>query len=240
MSAARELSVVVLCYRGEENVLPFIEQIKNTLAQRKIDFELILVANYDLPASADRTPQIMRDLAAKDKRCICVATQKNGMMGWDLREGLKQATGRVIAFVDGDGQTPAADILKLYGLLNEKNLDICKIYRIGRAEKLWRRIFSAIFNFLFRILFPGFRIRDINAKPKLITQVALKRMHLTSNDWFIDAEIMLESRRLKLQFAEIPGISGENTWRRSFVGAAAMFEFAKNLLVYRMRYFLLK
>lgn len=235
-----QLSVVVLCYRGEEHIIPYITQIKKALEQKHLQYELVLVANYDLPITRDRTPEIARALAQKDARNICVATQKSGMMGWDLRQGLAHATGRAIAFIDGDGQTPASDILKLYDLLIAEQLDICKVYRIKRADAPFRKVVSAIFNFAFWIFFPGHRIRDINAKPKMITRAALEKMQLTSDDWFIDAEMMLETRRLKLKFLEIPGVAGENTWRKSFIGVSAVIEFAKNLLAYRIRYFFLR
>jgi hypothetical protein len=62
------------------------------------------------------------------------------------------------------------------------------------------------------------------------------KMHLTSNDWFADAEIMLEARRLHLRISEIPGVSYPNRWRKSFLGIGAILEFFKNLIVYRFRY----
>lgn len=236
MNFEPELSVVILCYRGEEHVVPFIEQVKAVLESRQVAFELVLVANYDAPESRDNTPRVVRALAQADNRYVCVAGVKRGMMGWDLREGLNVARGRTIAFLDGDGQTPATDILRLYDLLMQQNLDMCKVYRTARADSRTRKYISAFFNFAFAILFPGKRIRDINAKPKLLTRSALRQLSLTSTDWFIDTELMLEVRRHHLRFAEIPGVAGENTWRRSFIGFPALLEFVKNLLAYRIRY----
>lgn len=231
-----ELSVIVLCYRSEEHFVSGIDVLRKLLKQEKIDFELILVANYDAMATQDRTPEIARAIAAKDKRCICIAGPKNGRMGWDLRLGLNVARGRFITFIDGDGQALSTDVLRLYALACTGSVDLCKIYRARRMDSVARKIISRIYNLLFRIFFPSIHSRDINAKPKLLTREAYANMQLTSNDWFADAEIMLEARRLALRVVEISGETVENTWRKSFIGFSAVLEFLKNILVYRIRY----
>lgn len=236
MKKLPELSVIVLCYRSEEHLVEYLADVLKQLGAEKIDYEIVLVANFDEQGPPDRTPQIVRKFAGANKRCIYVANPKKGMMGWDLRSGLDLARGQVIAFLDGDGQTPPEDIVRLYQLHCDGKSDISKIYRTQRADSLFRKITSVVFNLLFKLFFPGPRIRDINGKPKLVSRDAFEKMHLTSNDWFADAEVMLEARRLKLTIREIPGVSLPNRWRKSFLGPGAIFEFIKNLIVYRFRY----
>jgi len=58
-------------------------------------------------------------------------------------------------------------------------------------------------------------------------------MHLRSNDWFADAEIIIRARELGLTIGETPVHFRSNDLRGSFVKPAAIFEFTANLLRYR-------
>ena len=63
-------------------------------------------------------------------------------------------------------------------------------------------------------------------------------MDLKSNDWFIDAEIMIQARRLKFKIGEVSTIfRGLEGKRKSFIGLPAIVEFMKNLVVFRIREF---
>src|SRR5437763_1627489 len=75
--------------------------------------------------------------------------------------------------------------------------------RVERGDGLSRRLVSALYNGVFRLLFPGFPVRDVNGKPKLLTRAAYERLSLASDDWFIDAEIMIQARRLGLRVGEV-------------------------------------
>ena len=110
-----------------------------------------------------------------------------------------------------------------------------KTFREVRYDGAYRKFISFWYNVLFRILFPGLKSRDINSKPKIITNKAFKQLQLISNDWFADAEIMLEVRRLHLNFYEFPVIFSQIKDRRSFVRVSAIIEFLRNLITYRFR-----
>ena len=150
-------------------------------------------------------------------------------MGWDMRSGLALATGECLAVIDGDGQVLVEDLVRVYRLLREQGLDLAKMYRRQRGDGLKRKLFSFVLNGLFHLLFPGLPVRDINAKPKILTRSAYERMNLQSTDWFIDAEMLIQARRLGLRIGEIETEFLGLTGRRSFVRMAAVFEFLRNL-----------
>ena len=60
-------------------------------------------------------------------------------------------------------------------------------------------------------------------------------MCLTSDDWFIDAEMVIQSRRLKLRTGEIPTTFYKCGYRKSYVNFYAIFEFIRNLCIARIR-----
>lgn len=229
-----ELSVVVLCYRSGGAARSFAARISKTLLDAGIDdYQLVLVGNY-VAGSGDTTPDVVRELAAGDPRIVCSAVVKQGMMGWDLRSGLALATGQYLAVIDGDGQVLVEDLVRVYRLLREQGLDLAKTYRRQRGDGLKRKLFSLVFNGFFHVLFPGLPVRDINAKPKILTRAAFERMTLQSTDWFIDAEIMIQARGLGLRVGEMETEFLGLTGRRSFIKLSAVFEFLHNLLRYRI------
>ncbi len=229
-----EFSVVVLCYRSGAAARSFAARISKALLDTGVDnYQLVLVGNY-VAGSDDTTPDVVRELAAGDSRIVCSAVEKQGMMGWDLRSGLALATGEYLAVIDGDGQVLVEDLVRIYRLLREQGLDLAKTYRRQRGDGIKRKLFSLVFNGLFHILFPGVPSRDINAKPKILTRAAFERMTLQSTDWFIDAEIMIQARSLGLRIGETETEFLGLTGRRSFIKLAAVFEFLRNLVRYRI------
>ena len=235
-----ELSVVVLCYRSEERIIPYLEQMEQELLVEGLtNYELVLVGNY-VPGSSDKTPEIIKSLAEKNPKIVPVTLEKRGMMGWDVITGFRQATGDAVALIDGDGQMPSKDIVRLYRVLKSGEFDFVKTFRIKRYDGAYRRFVSQIYNILFHSLFPGTPFRDMNSKPKLISRSALDRMKLECNGWFSDGEIMLEVRRLNLSFAEVPTVFQENEWRASFVKFWTVFEFLGYMFLYRVKYWFKK
>ena len=232
-----ELSVVVLCYRTEDLARSFVDQIRKELEAESIDYEMILVGNYH-PGLRDRTPQILHELASQNPRYRVIAKVKEGAMGWDMRSGLEATTGAHICVIDGDGQMPSSDIVKVYRLLQVGHYDLVKTFRSKRYDGLYRRIITRVYNFLFHLIFrPGARLIDINSKPKVMTREAFKKMNLISSDWFTDAEIMIEAIDLKLKIGEVSTVFLKNERRTSFVPPSAILEFLKNLVYYRIKRF---
>jgi glycosyltransferase involved in cell wall biosynthesis len=183
----------------------------------------------------DTTPEIVKKFAESDPRIVAVVREKEGMMGWDMRTGLNQATGETIAVIDGDGQMPPEDIIKVYDALILNKSDIAKTYREHRFDGFKRILISRVYNFLFRILFPKARVRDVNSKPKIFTREALSKLNLTSDGWFIDAEMIINAGRLGLTISEVPTDFYVNENRDSFIGFAAILEFIKNLFIFKIR-----
>jgi glycosyltransferase involved in cell wall biosynthesis len=230
-----DLSVVVLCYRAGERARQVAASIAATLMQCGIrSYQLVLVGNY-VEGAADATPEVVRELAARDPRIVCSAVAKRGMMGWDARSGFELAEGRCLALIDGDGQVMVEDLVRVYREIGRGGFDIVKACRVHRGDGLARKWISLIFNALFQILFPGPRVRDVNAKPKVMTRAAYERLDLESDDWFIDAEIMIQARRLGLRIGEVETDFLALTGRRSFINLRTLLEFLGNLARYRLR-----
>jgi glycosyltransferase involved in cell wall biosynthesis len=224
-------SLVVLCYRSGQNIIPFVERLQRTLSYCNFSWELVLVGNY-IEGSDDETPQVVKKLAEGSDNIRTVIRPKQGMMGWDMRMGLDAARGTYIGVIDGDGQFPPESIIACLLKCELEDLDLAKTYRVIRDDGFYRRFISAVYNGIFSLLF-GFKVRDINSKPKIIRREKYELLHLESDDWFADAEIIIRARELGLKIGETPVHFKSNDNRGSFVKPKAILEFSSNLLKYR-------
>jgi glycosyltransferase involved in cell wall biosynthesis len=234
MSNNPDLSIIILCYRSGESIFDFFKEIKQLIGDAIPEHEFVLVANY-LEGSDDRTGEYAKAIAAENDNCIALSIPKKGMMGWDMRQGLDTATGDVLCVIDGDGQFPISSILDCYRVIESEKLDLVKTYRETRNDGLYRKIISTVYNLIFKILFPGLDSKDVNSKPKLLRRSAYQKINLLSDDWFVDAEIMLNVRDQKMRFKEIPVEFDELKGRKSFVKPQAIIEFLINMLSYKLK-----
>ncbi|MCB0754292.1 MAG: glycosyltransferase family 2 protein [Flavobacteriales bacterium] len=227
-----ELSVVVLCYQSEGFARVFCNQLIGELDSMMINYEIILVANFD--SEQDKTPNITRELAKENNSVRVISMPKSGKMGWDMKMGLESAVGKYIAVIDGDGQMPCSDIPIVYKIMQTGDFDLVKTSRAIRYDSIYRSILSWTYNFIFNLLFrPKVYFKDVNSKPKIISKECYKKLHLESNDWFTDAEIMIQAIDLRLKICEISTVFYPNERRSSFVNMRTVIEFITNLIRYR-------
>ncbi|HMQ08526.1 MAG TPA: glycosyltransferase family 2 protein [Saprospiraceae bacterium] len=228
----KDISIIVLCYHSGESILPYFSSLNTLLEEMEIDYEIVLVAN-DFADSKDKTIEIVKRMAEGRPRVKTVTKIKEGMMGWDMIQGMNAATGEIICVIDGDGQFPLDSIRTAYEIMKVNPVDMVKTYRYRREDGVYRKFVSMVYNFIFRLMFPGLKSKDVNSKPKLIRKDALERMQLHSTDWFIDAEMMIRVKQLGMQYIEFPIVFKSNDHRPSLVKAGAIWEFIINLFRYR-------
>lgn len=233
MTERPDLSVIVLCYRAGHSAPRVLDPLSRQLSESGVSHELVLVANYN-PEHDDPTPQVVERWAQNHSEARVVSRPKEGAMGWDMRSGFDAASGATLIVIDGDYQNPVQDVLRMYQAMQRTDADVYKGRRVKRNDGLYRRFISAVYNLLFRVVFRTGGIRDINGKPKGLTRQAYERLDLRSDDWFIDAEIVLEAHRLGLQIGELPVVFRKNEERASFVKPSAIVEFIKNMARYRL------
>jgi uncharacterized membrane protein len=233
MSETPELSVIVLGYRAGESLRKVAEPLLEQLELSAIDHELVLVANY-WPDTHDTTPDVARRLSGQHARVRTIAEEKRGGMGWDMRSGLAAARGDVLVVLDGDAQYPVDDVLRMYHGLRDSGAEVMKGRRTLRLDGAYRRLVSITYNVAFRLMFRTRGLWDINGKPKAMTRHAYEALDLRADDWFIDAEIVLNARERGLQIAELPVTFLRNTERESFVRPGSILEFARNMFRRRL------
>jgi glycosyltransferase involved in cell wall biosynthesis len=227
-----DLSAIVLCYRAGHNVRRVVQPLYDDLCALEVPFELVLVANYE-PGTDDATPEAVQEFGRTHDRVVAVAEPKRGGMGWDMAAGFKAASGNYMVVIDGDEQNPVEDLLESYRQMKRRELDVVKGRRIARFDGYFRHLTSIVYNALFLVMFRTNGLWDVNGKPKGLTRDAYERLDLHANDWFIDAEIVIQAARRGMRIGEIPVVFRQNMERRSFVRPGAVLEFVRNMARYR-------
>lgn len=195
-----DLSIVIPAYNEEESIPITIEKITELFSNTNIRYELIIVDN----GSYDKTPKIITSYMKTNKNVRLVTVKKNEGWGNGVLKGCEQAQGKFITYTTADFQTPVTDILRVYEKIkNEDGKVVIKITRVSRNDGLSRYLFSKFFNSLINILF-GFISTDINGTPKIIQKSILKNLNLRYKDYFLDAELMIKSKKNGFKILEIP------------------------------------
>lgn len=223
------LSLVIPFYNEEEGCELVIQRLVEKLEYYQIDYELIPVNN----GSTDQTEKIIDRCAQQHPRIKVVTVACNQGYGWGILSGLSQSTGRFVGYVDGDLQVPPDAVIRVFNCAREQDADIGKGTRVTRSDGLKRRIISTTYNIMFKVLFHC-PVQDVNAKPKVMKRHCLSQLDLQSKDWFIDAELIIKAHAYGMRIAEVPIDFLPRKQGASKIRMGAIFEFIRNLLVYRL------
>ncbi len=115
MTDAPDLSVVVPVYNEEGNVEELVQRLRAVLEPLAPRFEIVVVDD----GSGDRTPGLLRALAASDRRLKVVRFARNFGQEAAVQAGMLRARGRWILQTDGDLQNPPEEIPKLLAKRDE-------------------------------------------------------------------------------------------------------------------------
>jgi len=102
----KKISIVTPCYNEEENIEELYEQIKKVMGSQKYEYEHIFIDN----ASTDRSVEILRELASKDRRLKVILNTRNFGHIRSPYHALLQACGDAVVVMASDFQDPPEKI----------------------------------------------------------------------------------------------------------------------------------
>lgn len=109
------VSVITPVYNSERFIKNTIESV---ISQTYTDLELIIVDD----CSTDKTEDIIKKYIDKDRRIKYIKLQKNSGAAVARNTAIKAATGRYIAFLDGDDLWNKDKLEKQIKFMNENNI----------------------------------------------------------------------------------------------------------------------
>jgi polyisoprenyl-phosphate glycosyltransferase len=137
------LSVVVPCLNEEEALPETNQRLGAALEQVRLRFEIIYVDD----GSVDATPDILRELAARDGRIRVVRFSRNFGHQMAITAGLEHASGDAVVVIDADLQDPPEVILEfvrkwmegydvVYGVRTERDGETA--FKLWTAKMFYR------------------------------------------------------------------------------------------------------
>ena len=102
-------SIVVPCYNEEETINAFYDAVIPVMDQTKEKYELIFIND----GSRDKTEEILKELASKDKKVKVINFSRNFGQQAALLAGFTEAEGDAVIDIDVDLQDPVEAILPM-------------------------------------------------------------------------------------------------------------------------------
>ena len=225
------LSLVLPCY-NEEDCLEFtVPPLVETFSEAGVSLQMVLVDN----GSTDRTSEVIDRLVARGLPITKAVVPANRGQGLGFLTGFAVCRGRYIGYICADGQVEPKDVLVTYRALQNATVPtLAKVRRLYRPDSWVRKVVSICFNAIMKVLFVGMPCLDVNGNPKIMPANILRLMELSSEDWFLEAEVMLKARHLGLPVIEINVKGQPREAGHSHVRFATILEFIRNIISYRV------
>jgi len=216
-------------YNEKDNIEQAVRSAYSVLGDTCDDYEIIIVDD----GSTDGTSEILDKLTEQMPNLRVIHHGTNCKFGRTLRDGIAAARKGLVFLTDSDNPIDMEDMKKAIPLMKE--YDFVNGRRLAREPSVKRIIYTAVYNMMIRALF-GLTVHDVNFSYKMIKRELLQKMNLHSNGSFIDAEMLIEAKRLGARICEInimyyPRVLGESTLASPSVIIKILYE----MLIYILR-----
>jgi len=211
----QSLSIIYPMYNERDNIPIAVSEALRVGHMIVPELEIIVVDD----ASTDGSGAIADRLAEQHQEVRVIHHDRNRKLGGSLKTGFAAASKEWVLYMDSDLPIRMDDALDAVPLADDA--DVVIGWRRSRAESWKRELMSKVYNRLIRLLFK-LRVKDVNFAFKLFRRDLLDRIVLKSEGSFIDAELLLEMRRVGARIAEIgmdyyPRVAGVSTLASSRV-----------------------
>lgn len=100
----KKISIVTICYNEEGNIREYYEEVVKIFKalEDRYTYEIIIADN----ASTDQTPQILRDIASRDKNFKVIFNSRNFGVNQSGNNAFRQASGDAVILMVSDLQDP--------------------------------------------------------------------------------------------------------------------------------------
>ncbi|MBI3448593.1 MAG: glycosyltransferase family 2 protein [Acidobacteria bacterium] len=186
---------IIAAYNEGPNIAAVIAGVKAVL---KPGDEVLVVDD----GSVDDTSEAARGAGAR-----VVRQEPNQGKGKAIQRGLKEATGDVVLFIDGDGQDYPSEIPLLLAELDRgadfvngsKFIGTMKEGAISTPNYFGNKFMSGLINILF-----GVHITDSQAGYRAIRLDKVRAIPLTAKEYEIETEMLIKSIKRGLKIVEVP------------------------------------
>jgi glycosyltransferase involved in cell wall biosynthesis len=217
-----DVSLTIPAHNESENIGRVLQDVMAVLAEGGRTYEIVLVDD----ASQDDTVGAARAAMGDAARNLTVVTHKH-QRGYAITvcDGLRASRGKVLAFMDGDGQFAPSDLGVLLTALDRA--DMVAGIRNRRADPWYRSFVSGVYNLVVRTSF-GIREQDFDCGLKVFTREVwdgvtpiLARSAVFNPEMFFKAH-RLGFRVIQIRVQHLPRLAGRRSGGRLIPVARAM------------------
>ena len=208
----KKISIIVPCYNEEQAIPYFYEEITKVARDLNYDFEFIFVND----GSKDKTIEIVKEYAKKDKRVKFIHFSRNFGKEAAMYAGLELSTGDYVAIMDADLQDPPALLPQMVSILEDENSDYDSVgtRRVTRKgeppiRSFFARKFYKIINKMSKIeMVDGARDYRLMKRQVVNSILELKEYNRYSKGLF---EFVGYNTKW-LEFENVERVAGETKW----------------------------
>lgn len=192
-------SVSFFCpaYHDEKNLSILVSKVHAFLSNIALQFEIIIVED----GSPDKTGEVADTLAKTFSNVRVIHHEKNKGYGTTLLDGYRNAKYEYVMYTDGDNQYDIEEFKPYLSLLD--SADVISGYVKEKAVSPQRKFQSFVYNTLVAVLF-FVRIKDVDCSMKIYKKKVLDAIEIKSLSAFIDAEMLIRTKRAGFKVAQFP------------------------------------
>ncbi len=143
-----KVSFVIPCYRSENTISGVVSEIQEKMKElTQYEYDIFLVND----CSPDNTVQVIRELCEKHDNIKGISFSRNFGQHSALMAGLRHSDGDYVVCLDDDGQTPADEVDKLLGKL-EDGYDAVYAKYEHKQHSSFRNLGSKVNELMLRIM----------------------------------------------------------------------------------------
>jgi len=189
------ITIIIAVLNEEKTIGIVIDEIKKQLGLLSIPSDIIVVDN----GSTDRTKEILN---SKD---IKIIEEKKKGKGKAILTGIKEATGNILLFIDGDNTYPVDSIPDMIYPIIRGDSDVVYGSRFLKNKiemSFIRRLGNKIFSFLASKLYSD--TTDLLTGMVAVKKDKIMNLNLSSRGFEIETEFYIKSIINNLRSLEIP------------------------------------
>jgi glycosyltransferase involved in cell wall biosynthesis len=192
------LSIFFPAYNDSGTIASMVLMALLTARTLTPDHEIIVIDD----GSADRTPEILDELAGAYPKVKIVHHEQNRGYGGALRSGFETASKEYVFYTDGDAQYDPSEMALLWECMND-DVDLVNGYKISRSDPFHRVLIGRVYHYTVKLLF-GLRVRDVDCDFRLMRRAIFDRIRLEKNSGVICLELMKKVHDAGFRIAEVP------------------------------------
>ncbi len=199
------LVVIMPAYNEAEHIAENLIKAASIIETFEKDFSIIAVND----GSKDSTGEQIAQAAAKNPHIQYISYSDNKGKGGAIREGVKVARGRYIAFLDSDLELPPIMLKSFIKALQSRKADVAIGSKLHKASKLHyplvRRIMSFGYYLMLKLMFK-LKIKDTQTGIKVFKQEVIKPIceNLITTGFAFDIEILATASKKGYNIIEMP------------------------------------